>query len=650
MGPLGDLLNPYLNRVMIQQPDQFFGRRRELERIFSRIGGTRPQSVSVLGDRRIGKSSLLKALTWAEVRQSHLGEDDPYVFSFIDFQQFRQITLDDFFQFLERQVRKAYLEAPVTAAASGHESFLRILEHMRDHDRKLVLLLDEFDAITSNTSFDVEFYSFMRSAANNYPLALVTSSNVELLGLCHSSDVADSPFFNIFSNLYLRPFEPAEALELIRLPSEREGVSLAPFADQILSLAGNFPFYLQIACSVYFDWLQENTDTEPNREELRERFLEEAAPHFRYFWEHLPKESRHVLRRTISGVAPEPEYMLLRRKLEREGYVVKERDRFSPFSSAFGSYIRMFESTPGFRVLDNPAAARDSGPELEPGSQIEQYRILGKAGEGGMGVVYEAEDLSLKRKVALKFCHPNLTAVEEVRKRLRREAITAATLNHPSITSVYELLEHQGQIVLVMEWVTGKTLKTLAIEQGFIPWQQLIPWMIEICDGLVSAHQKEIIHRDIKPANLMITEENHAKIMDFGLAKCLEPGQATELTTGGNLLGTVGYFPPEQVLGETPDHRGDLFSLGVVLFRCLAGKRPFQGDTVAAVLHATAYDPAPYLGLYGVVDSEKLDPIVRKMLRKSPEKRYQAASDVKKDLESLFKKRGLWDRFWANDA
>jgi serine/threonine-protein kinase len=206
-------------------------------------------------------------------------------------------------------------------------------------------------------------------------------------------------------------------------------------------------------------------------------------------------------------------------------------------------------------------------------------------------------------------------------------------------------------MVLVLEWITGKTLRDLTLEQGSIPWRRLIPWMLEICDGLVSAHRKEIIHRDIKPSNLMITEENHAKIMDFGLAKCLDPlDQATDLTTGSNLLGTVGYVSPEQVQGHAPDHRSDLFALGVVLFQCLTGKRPFQGDTAAGVLHATAFEPAPYLGLYGVENAERLDPIIQRMLHKSPGKRYQAASDVQKDLARLLRKQSFWEKIWGPDA
>ncbi len=626
---------------MIQNPDQFFGRGRELSRILSRIGADRPQSVSVVGDRRIGKSSLLNALTWQETHRRHLGDQLSAIIVLLDFQRFHKMDLKDFFLLMEREIRHSLPELPSLVGLSGYEVYQGILECLRETGQRLLLFFDEFDAITSNPAFDLDFYSFMRSAANNYPVGYVTSSKVELQKICYSSDVADSPFFNIFSNLYLRPFEKGEALALIQIPSEKAGVPLRDFSDEILELAGLFPLYLQIACSVYFEWLQELNGKEPDREELKERFLEEAAPHYHYFWEHLDAESKHVVRELLNGVQPGPEFSYVCRRLEKDGYLVREGIKCRLFSEVFAEYIRMLESTPsvdGARISISSSGVLRG---LQPGQRINQYRIVAKAGEGGMGVVYKAEDESLHRFVALKLCHPMLSSAEVVRKRLQREAVAAASLDHPGITSVHEMFEYSGQLALVLEWIDGTTLKDLLLGEGTIDWRTLVPWLIEACQGLQLAHEKGIIHRDIKSSNLMITDDGHVKITDFGLAKCVE-GESrpmTELTGEGDILGTVSYMCPEQAKGDCSDHRSDLFSLGVVMFECLTGKLPFQRDNTAAILHAVCYEPAPYLGLYQVANADKLDAIVRKLLEKSPDRRYQMASDVGKDLRQLLKQK-----------
>jgi archaellum biogenesis ATPase FlaH len=211
-------MNPYLNRVMIQDPCQFYGRRRELSRVFSRIGAERPQSVSIVGERRIGKSSLLFQLSLPEVQACFISDRALPVVVFLDFQQLRNISLQDFFVILMNQIRRADPEIVAADTALGYRAFQQIQERLREGSKRLVLLFDEFDAITSNPVFDREFYSFLRSVANNSPVAFVTSSMNELQRLCYSSEIADSPFFNIFTNLHLKPFEKQEALELIAKP------------------------------------------------------------------------------------------------------------------------------------------------------------------------------------------------------------------------------------------------------------------------------------------------------------------------------------------------------------------------------------------------------------------------------------------------
>jgi eukaryotic-like serine/threonine-protein kinase len=203
--------NPYLNRVAIKDTAQFFGRAREVSKIFSRIGSSRPQSISVVGERRIGKSSLLNYINHPQVRARYLDGADSYTFAFIDLQQKRRLTLTEFFKELFSLVAKEVNDESVTRLEPQFDSVRALLESFRRQGRKLVVLFDEFDAITTNRAFDLEFYSFLRSIANNYDVAYVTSSARDLQELCHTQLIADSPFFNIFTNVFLRAFTRKEA-------------------------------------------------------------------------------------------------------------------------------------------------------------------------------------------------------------------------------------------------------------------------------------------------------------------------------------------------------------------------------------------------------------------------------------------------------
>jgi serine/threonine protein kinase len=261
------------------------------------------------------------------------------------------------------------------------------------------------------------------------------------------------------------------------------------------------------------------------------------------------------------------------------------------------------------------------------GQTISHYKILEKLGEGGMGVVYKAQDTNLDRPVALKFLPPTLSASEQDKARFVQEAKAAAALNHPNICTVYGIEEHDEQTFIAMELVEGQTLREK--KQSF-SIKQAVDIGIQIADGLAAAHERGIVHRDIKPDNIMIRKDGLAQIMDFGLAKLRG---ASRLTKDGSTAGTAGYMSPEQAQGLEVDHRTDIFSLGVVLYELFAGEPPFRGAHEAAMAYEIVnVDPAPMSSVRAEIDPE-IERIVFECLQKDPDERYQAAKDVSKELK-----------------
>jgi serine/threonine protein kinase/Flp pilus assembly protein TadD len=258
------------------------------------------------------------------------------------------------------------------------------------------------------------------------------------------------------------------------------------------------------------------------------------------------------------------------------------------------------------------------------GETILHYKILEKLGEGGMGVVYKAEDTKLKREVAIKFLPHHISSNDEDRKRFEIEAQAAASLNHPNITTIHSIEESDSEVFIVMEYIDGIELKG-KIKSGSISINEAVDIAIQIADGLEAAHKKGIVHRDIKSGNVMITKDGKAKIMDFGLAKV---GKGTQVTKVGTTVGTVAYMSPEQTRGEEIDNRSDIWSFGVLLYEMVTGKQPFKGDYDQALVYSILNEEPET----AEISSTALRNIILKALEKEPVERYQKVSEMLADL------------------
>jgi len=267
------------------------------------------------------------------------------------------------------------------------------------------------------------------------------------------------------------------------------------------------------------------------------------------------------------------------------------------------------------------------------GQTISHYKIIEKLGEGGMGVVYKAEDTKLERTVALKFL--SLASIgDEEKKRFKREAKAAASLNHPNIATIHAIDEAEDQTFIAMEFIEGKSLQDIVGAQHAVPLplDDAIDYASQTAAGLQAAHEKGITHRDIKSANIMLTDKGQIKIMDFGLAKLANRSKLTQL---GTTLGTAAYMSPEQSRGENTDHRSDIWSLAVVLYEMISGQMPFKGDYEQAVIYSIQNEePEPLTALRTGVPMA-LDGIIAKALAKDPATRYQHVDELPADLKGI---------------
>jgi class 3 adenylate cyclase len=344
--PLAQKGNPYLNRVMLPHPEMFFGRKALVKRILTRLTAERPQSISLVGERRIGKSSLFNFLNFPTTRMSLMENPEQYIQLFIDFQQLRTLNENEFLAIIFKELTKQLDDNITLQIPSTFDGMRLLCETVAEAGYKFVMFFDEFESVTKNEKIGAEFYSFFRSLANNFPLAFVTASGRNLKDMCVTHEISDSPFFNIFAVQNVGLFNQEEAFSLISEPSAANGIPLAPLKEEIVKQGGLYPFFLQMLCSAWFEFLEERQ--KPAEEwqgkqiprEVAELFREEAEPHFEYVLETMQEQEKAVFKIILAGGKLDSDSVFVE-QLAKKGYLVQgSQGVCRPFSLQFEQFLK----------------------------------------------------------------------------------------------------------------------------------------------------------------------------------------------------------------------------------------------------------------------------------------------------------------------
>jgi hypothetical protein len=636
-GPLSSSV--FFNRQRIIDQRFFFDRAREVEALYSAV--LTRQCRSVVGERKIGKSSLLTHIAHADVLREHGVNPEYYVFVYIDLEGMKNISREEFWPELLDQISLALPPGELrdqfsNAAIAGDVRFMavrRLLRRLNSANLQLVLMLDEFESLATNSAFDPTFYGELRSLAGELGVMYITASKRSLYELTYQhSDTLSSPFFNIFSEIRVGLMPKEEAVDMMRGLS---ALTARAFTDeqinQLIALSGPHPFYLQIAGCYLEAVLAEanSSDLPPDKwAQVRRRFLAEAEDHYRYLWGQLDSPEQSALL-NLDQVKPEA-----LRQLQAKALV----DETRPFSEGFAEFLSRRTVSPDSTAPGLPVAPAPDSDNIT-GINIGSYRVLSILGRGGMATVYQAYQASLDRYVAIKVLSPTLQSDATFNERFRREAETVAKLRHQNILQVLDFGLYGSLSYMVMEYINGQTLKEYMREHRNsgrrIAPEEIIHIANSIAAALDYAHDHGLIHRDIKPANIMLRAEpqkaNRNEIpytpilTDFGVARMLE---GIQHTSSGQAIGTPDYMSPEQARGEPAGPRSDIYALGVVVYELVTGKLPFSGETALSVLLKHLNDAPPAARLLAPDVSEELEATLMQAMAKEPLERFAHASDL----------------------
>lgn len=336
--------------------------------------------------------------------------------------------------------------------------------------------------------------------------------------------------------------------------------------------------------------------------------------------------AREILQSAL-GKKPNERTRFLREACQSDPTLIPEVEQLLDSYERVSQRLKASQSE---RSSDDSSGDPPGSSRAQP-SQIGKYQVLERVGQGAMGIVYKARDPMMRRLVGIKTISSDIASDKDLHDRFYREAISAGTLSHKNIITIYELGEEGGHPFIAMEFLVGEDLKSKLDRSAKLTLEQRLQWMIEMCEGLAHAHEKDIIHRDIKPGNVFITREGEVKILDFGLARLM----SSVATKTGSVMGTPSYMSPEQVRGEKVDHRSDLFSAGATFYELLAFKKPFTGESIHGVFFQILEKMPPPLSEVNPWIPKELEAVVTRAIAKDVGERYESAAEILADLRRI---------------
>ncbi len=427
--------NPYFHRGPIRKSEHFFGRVQEVANTLSLLKNN--QSVSIVGPRRIGKTSFLLHIAQPEVMARHGLSPDEHIFVFIDGEGLSGLDQAGFYRVILEETEDQLRDQGLTVAVDipevlTYRHFERALRQLNRQGLKLIYLFDEFELMSENHNLDADFFSGLRGLTARHNVCYVTASQAHLLELSYAEGVLGSPFFNIFAVQHLGLFSQAEALELVHRPSQAAGVTFSEsLAKFILDLVGPHPMFLNIACFHFF------TATEEGQLEGQRKILAELEGHLRYYWSKLDNREKETLA-ALEQMEQDETAQVIVHRLERHGLVVQDKGAYRYSSVALADFVSRHVA----EESRDRAVARAGTTLIE--SRLGSYLITEQVGQGGMAQVYKGRHEALQRDVAIKVLLAHLADDEEFLARFRREAQAVASLRHPHIVQVHDFGVHDG--------------------------------------------------------------------------------------------------------------------------------------------------------------------------------------------------------------